>query len=130
MLNAITTVLGSVGGLATTFLEGRQEVARNKALVAKAKAEAEAKVLVSSATSTAEWEKVMAQNSGDSWKDEAWTLTFIGILLANFIPFTQPYIEQGFIALSKCPDWFTYAMFLSISASFGIRGVSKFMKGK
>jgi len=130
MFNAITTILGSVGGLATTFLEGRQEVSRNKALVAKAKAEAEAKVLVSSATSTAEWEKIMAQNSSGSWKDEAWTLTFIGILLANFIPFTAEYIEQGFIALEKCPDWFTYAMFLSISASFGIRGVSKFIKRK
>ena len=128
MISVFSTILGSVGRLATTFLEGKQEVARNKALVAKAKAEAEAKVLVSSATSTAEWEKVMAQNSNGSFKDEAWTLTFIGILLANFIPYTAPYIEQGFIALDKCPDWFTYAMFISISASFGIRGVSKFIK--
>ena len=70
----------------------------------------------------------MAQNSNGSFKDEAWTLTFIGILLANFIPYTAPYIEQGFIALDKCPDWFTYAMFISISASFGISGVSKFIK--
>ena len=77
-----------------------------------------------------DWENTMADATKDSWKDEAWTLCFIGILLANFLPFSQPYIEQGFIALEKCPDWFTYAMFISISASFGIRGVSKFMKRK
>ena len=88
----IGQIIGAVSGIASTYLEGRQEVAKNKAVVAKAKAEAEAKVMVSAATSTAEWEKIMAQNSGESWKDEAWTLCFIGILLANFLPFSQPHL--------------------------------------
>ena len=124
----IAQLLGAAGGLASTWLEGRQEAAKSKSAIAKAKAEAEAKVMVSAATSTAKWERIMAQNSSDSWKDEAWTVLFILIIGANFVPFLQPYIEQGFIALDKCPAWFQWAMYASIGASFGIRGLKGFMK--
>ena len=121
-------VFNLLGGVASSFIQGRQEIARNKALVNKAKAEAEAKVLVSSATSSAEWEKVMAQNSKDSLKDEAWTIFFILILLFNFIPYTQQFIEIGFQDLEKCPTWFQWAMYASIASSFGFRTFKGFKK--
>ena len=91
----IGQIIGAVSGIASTYLEGRQEVAKNKAVVAKAKAEAEAKVMVSAATSTAEWEKIMAQNSGGSWKDEFFSIILAIPLVMSFIPGLE-----GVVALS------------------------------
>ena len=80
------------------------------------------------ATHEAGWEKIMAQASDNSWKDEAWTILFIIIIAMCFIPFTQPYVEQGFAALENTPQWFQWAMYASIGASFGIRGIKGFKK--
>ena len=80
------------------------------------------------ATHEAGWEKIMAEASQDSWKDEAWTILFIAIIAASFIPWCRPYIAEGFAALEIAPDWFTYAMYASIAASFGIRGIKGMKK--
>jgi hypothetical protein len=93
-----------------------------------AKAEAEAEVMKVAATHEAGWEKVMAEASKDSWKDEAWTILFIAIIAMCFIPPLQPFVERGFDALDKTPEWFQWAMYASIAASFGLRGLSKVKK--
>jgi hypothetical protein len=45
-----------------------------------------------------------------------------------FIPPLQPFVERGFDALDKTPEWFQWAMYASIAASFGLRGLSKVKK--
>jgi hypothetical protein len=71
----------------------------------------------------------MAKSSNDSWKDEAWTILFIGVIVCCFIPGLQVHIEQGFFVLSNStPEWFQYAVYMSIAASFGVRGIKKFIK--
>jgi len=37
-------------------------------------------------------------------------------------------VHTGFAALSKLPDWYSYLLFIAVSASFGIRGADKLMK--
>ena len=124
----IQALIPIVGELAGGWLKGKAEkqVAKNK--VAVAKAEAEAEVMKVAATHEAGWEKVMAEASKDSWKDEAWTILFIAIIAMCFIPPLQPFVERGFDALSKTPEWFQWAMYASIAASFGLRGLSKVKK--
>lgn len=124
----IQSLIPIVGELASSWLKGKTEkqVAKNK--VAVAKAEAEAEVMKVAATHEAGWEKVMAEASKDSWKDEAWTILFIAIIAMCFIPPLQPYVERGFDALTRTPDWFQWAMYASIAASFGLRGLSKIRK--
>jgi hypothetical protein len=124
----IQALLPIVGELAGSWLKGKTEkqVAKNK--VAIAKAEAEAEVMKVAATHEAGWEKVMAEASKDSWKDEAWTILFIAIIAMCFIPPLQPYVERGFDALDRTPDWFQWAMYASIAASFGLRGLTKMRK--
>ena len=124
----IQALIPIVGELAGGWLKGKAEkqVAKNK--VAVAKAEAEAEVMKVAATHEAGWEKVMAEASKDSWKDEAWTILFIAIIAMCFIPPLQPFVERGFDALDKTPDWFQWAMYASIAASFGLRGLSKVKK--
>jgi hypothetical protein len=109
-------------------MESKVEQTKAKGAVAKARAEAEAQVMVTAATHEAGWEKIMAQSSDNSWKDEAWTILFIIIIAMCFIPFTQPYVQEGFAALSNTPEWFQWAMYASIGASFGIRGLKGFKK--
>jgi len=56
------------------------------------------------------------------------TILFIAIIAMSFIPPLQPYVHKGFEALSKTPEWFQWAMYASIAASFGLRGLTKFRK--
>ena len=119
----IQALIGPIATLASSWMESKVEQTKAKGAVAKAKAEAEAQVMVTAATHEAGWEKIMAQASDNSWKDEAWTILFIVIIAMCFIPFTQPYVERGFDALSNTPGWFQYAVYASIAASFGLRGL-------
>ena len=120
--------LGPIANLANTFVEGRVAKTKAKAKASIARAEAEAEVMKVAATHEAGWEKIMAEASQDSWKDEAWTVLFITIIALSFIPYCRPFIAEGFAALETCPDWFTYAMYASIAASFGIRGIKGMKK--
>ena len=120
----IQALIGPIASLAGTWMESKVEATKAKGKVAQAKAEAEAELMKHEAG----WEKVMAQASDNSWKDEAWTILFIVIIAMCFIPFTQPYVEEGFAALSRTPEWFQWAMYASIGASFGIRGIKGFRK--
>lgn len=119
----IQALIGPIASLAGSWMESKVEATKAKGKVAQAKAEAEAEVMKVAATHEAGWEKIMAQASDNSWKDEAWTILFITIIAMCFIPFTQPYVERGFTALSRTPDWFQYAVYASIAASFGLRGL-------
>lgn len=124
----IQTLLPMIGDIAGGWIKGKAEekAAASKARVARAEAEAE--VMKVAATHEASWEKIMAQGSQDSWKDEAWTVCFIAIITMCFIPHTQPYVTRGFEVLATTPDWFQWAMYASIAASFGLRGMKGLKK--
>jgi len=74
------------------------------------------------------WEATSAEAAAESWKDELWTVLFVAIIAACFIPYTQPYVFEGFRALEETPQWFQIAVGMSISASFGIKGYKMFKK--
>jgi len=123
-----TALIGPIASLASSWMDSKVEQTKAKGAVAKARAEAEAQVMVTAATHEAGWEKIMAQASDNSWKDEAWTILFIIIIAMCFIPFTQPFVERGFEALSNTPPWFQYAVYASIAASFGLRSLKGIKK--
>tara|TARA_R110000850_G_scaffold121614_2_gene239381 strand:- start:686 stop:1030 length:345 start_codon:yes stop_codon:yes gene_type:complete len=114
MIGAIVT---SVANLATSVIDGKTAVK---------KAEAETKMKI--ATGEISWEQSAIEASKDSWKDEAWTVAFIAIVIGSFIPGLQPYMSEGFANLEKAPSWFQWAMYASIAASFGIRTMKGFKK--
>ena len=112
----ISQILSSVVGLGTSFLD-------SKAQIQKAKAVKEQKI----AEGTANWETMAMDASKGGFKDELWTIVFVLILVANFIPWggMQDIMQRGFENLEKCPEWITYGMYASIAASFGLRSFSK-----
>jgi len=113
----VLNIISSLAGLATTYIDSKAKI--------KA-AEAETKMKI--ATGEISWEQAAIEASKDSWKDEAWTVCFIAIVACNFIPPLQPYMQIGFDNLAATPQWFQWAMYASIAASFGIRTMKGFKK--
>ena len=74
-------------------------------------------------------EKQQAKNSGASWTDEWLTVLFSIPLIMCFIPSLVPYVELGFTALDKMPEWYRYYLGVIVAATFGVRQVINF-KGK
>mgnify|MGYP006256049683 FL=1 len=115
-------LLQPIAGLAGQWMNNRAEKAKAKQALAVAKIEAQTKRV----QSDADWEEKAMSASADSWKDEAWTLTFIALIFACFVPALQPYISEGFRFLREdCPEWLTYGILASIAASFGLKSITK-----
>ena len=120
-----TAILGPVASLAKTWIEGKQKKAQLKSQVELTKLEATKTKIEKDGN----WDESAMRASDNSWKDEAWTLTFIFILFASFFPALQPYMQQGFLFLKNdCPDWISYGMLASIAGSFGLNGIAKIRK--
>ena len=120
-----TAILGPVASLAKTWIEGKQKKAQLKSQVELTKLEATKTKIEKDGN----WDESAMRASDNSWKDEAWTLTFIFILFASFFPSLQPYMQQGFLFLKNdCPDWISYGMLASIAGSFGLKGIAKIRK--
>lgn len=116
-------IIGDLIELGSTWIQGKNERS-------KAKAEAEAKVMVSAATSRADWEKYMAQASANSWKDEWWTIVLSAPAILCFFPQGVEIAEAGFAALNTMPDYYKGFLSVAITASFGIKGYKQFKVGK
>lgn len=69
----------------------------------------------------AEWEKIMAEGSKSSWKDEFWTIVLAIPLVMCFIPATVPYIREGFAVLETMPDYYRLWLGIAIGAAFAVR---------
>ena len=116
----IGQILGAVGGLATTYLDGK---------VAVQKANAEIKV--KQATGEIDWDLAAIQATQNSWKDEWITLLFsIPLILAFCGDCGNSIVQAVFAALETMPAWYQYSLGGIVSASIGIRSVSKFFGKK
>ena len=100
-----------------------------KAAEKQAKHEAKMNVI----QNDADWETKMADASGQSWKDEFWTIVLaIPIFMVGYAIVVGDMtvidrVKQAFSALNELPEWYQYLLFVAISASFGIKGASKLM---
>ena len=92
-----------------------------KAESTKATAEAKATALKTAAQSTADWERIMAEASKNSWKDEWLTMVFSVPLILCFIPSAVEHIQAGFTALATLPTWYHEILMVIVLASFGVK---------
>lgn len=117
--------LGPITNLAGKWMEGKQKKAELKSKLEEAKIEGQIK----RASSDAAWEAKAMDASAESWKDELWTVFFVGLLLACFVPDAQPYIADGFRFLKEdCPEWLSWGILVSIGASFGVKSIGALKK--
>ena len=125
-----TSLLGPVANIVGSFVESRVEKQKGKTKVAVAKAEAEAEVYKQTALQEGNWDKIMAQGSQQSLKDEWLTILFSIPLILAFIPGAEGIVQNGFEQLETMPTWYQYSLGVIVAASFGVRSATKFFGKK
>jgi len=127
----IGQLLGPIAGLASSWLDAKTTKQAAEAKLKLTEAEAKAKILLSEKTSVADWERIMAEGSQNSFKDE-WLVGLFSIpLVLSFCGETgRDIVANGFAALETMPDWYQYTLGVIVAASFGVRSATKFFGGK
>ena len=116
------SIIGPISSLAGTWLQGKVDKAKAETDIKVAKAQAEAEVYRTSATSEMLNEQALTAQMAGSWKDEFWTIIFGAILVASFLPWSQPFVKEGFVFLEQStPNWFSTCLYICIGSSFGYR---------
>jgi hypothetical protein len=123
MLQALIAPLTELAG---SWLKGKANAQAAQANLKLVEAEAKATIMKSAATSEAEWEKIMAQGSQSSWKDEWLTILFsIPLVLVFTGDWGREIVASGFTALETMPDWYQYTLGVIVAASFGVRSATR-----
>jgi len=117
-------------GVAIDGVKGFVETKKLKKEQKLAQIKAETSIIEKQIKGEMDWDIEGIKNTKGSWKDEYLTILFSIPLLLCFLPFTVDYVERGFEALSKTPDWYKYTLGVIVSASFGIKGATKFFGKK
>jgi|TARA_Y100000289_G_scaffold32941_1_gene32580 hypothetical protein len=123
-------LIGPISELAGSFMQGQIEKQKAKATLAQTKAAAEAEIMKTAATHDSKWEIIMAQGTQNSWKDELVTVVILIPTILVFIPGMEDIVKNGFERLNELPEWYTYLLFLTVSAALGIRGLDKWKNKK
>ena len=118
-------LIAPVANLAGSYLKNKRE-----------EKQAKHKAKMTMIKNDADWESKAVDATQNSWRDEFWTIVLsipifmIGYSIVVGDPEIVIRVEDGFQALSQLPEWYQYLLFIAISSSFGIKGVSKLMSLK
>ena len=85
----------------SSWLDAKTTKQAAEAKLKLTEAEAKAKILLSEKTSVADWERIMAENSGSSWKDEFFVIVLSIPLILAFVPGAEGIVDRGFEQLHK-----------------------------
>jgi|TARA_R110002153_G_scaffold62984_3_gene169234 pyrroline-5-carboxylate reductase len=109
-------LLGVVGSLAQTFIEGKVE-----------KQKAKSKIMQTAADNDSNWEMIMAESTKSSFKDEIITIV---VLAPCVMAWVDPDLaKRGFDVIADLPDWYQNILYLTILAGLGLKGLDRF-RGK
>src|SRR5210317_127471 len=112
----IGQIVGSVVGLATSVIDSKTQIKITEAEIKKKQL-----------TGEIDWDLAAMKATENSWKDEWITLLFsIPLILAFCGDWGNQIVQAGFAALSDMPGWYQYSLGGIVSASIGMRGVSKY----
>lgn len=127
----INQILGPIAELAGGWLNAKTQAQQANAKLKLTEAETRSKILLSEKTSVADWERIMAQGSRSSWKDEWLTILFsIPLILAFCGEWGRGVVAEGFAALEQMPSYYQYTLGVIVSASFAVRSATKFFGRK
>ena len=116
----IGQILGSLGGLAKSYIDSKTAIKLTEAEIKKKQL-----------TGEIDWDLAAIKATENSWKDEWITLLFsIPLILAFCGDWGRQVVADGFAALEVMPQWYQVALGAVVSASVGIRSVSRFFGKK
>jgi len=118
-------LLGVAGDVVKGVVDTRKAKAEQKITEIKAKTSLMEKQI----KGEVDWDLEAIKNTQGSWKDEWLVLLFSIPLILSFCgDWGRDIVFNGFQALSQAPDWYKYTLGVIVSASFGIKGATKFFK--
>lgn len=126
----LQSLINPIASLAGSWLDAKTQGQAAKAKLKLVEAESKAKILMSKETSTADWERIMAESTKNSWKDEFITIVVMIPVILCFVPGLESVVKNGFDRLAELPEWYTWLVFAVCSAAIGIRGTKQFMGRK
>jgi len=125
----ISQLLGPVASLAGSWLDAKTTKQAAEAKLKLTEAEARSKILLSEKTSVADWERIMAQGTTNSYKDEYLVILFsIPLILVFTGEKGREIVAEGFVALQSMPEWYQYTLGVIVASSFAVRSATKFFK--
>lgn len=75
-----------------------------------------------------EWNKASISKAG--WRPGFLTILLSIPMVLVFIPFMVQYVEQGFEALDKTPEWYRILIGVMVSSAFGVKKLSDYFMNK
>lgn len=127
----LQALIGPIAEIAGGWLKGKANAQAASANLKLVEAEAKATIMKSAATSEADWEKIMAQGTQNSWKDEFLVILFSIPLVLSFCgEWGRKTVAEGFGALSTMPEWYQYTLGVIVASSFAVRSATKFFGKK
>lgn len=114
----------TVGTIFTKWQERKNIEAQGRVDVAKAKVEGQVKKAQTETEGEIEYDTEAQRGMRYTWKDEWLTLVLSGVFIAAFLPWTQPYVKEGFAFLkTNTPEWYTYCFIGMVISVFGLQRV-------
>ena len=127
----IQALIGPLTELAGGWLKGKADKQAAESRIKLAEAESKAAIMLSKETSVADWERIMAQGTQSSWKDEYLVLLFsVPLILCFTGEWGRTAVAEGFTALEAMPEWYQYTLGVIVASSFAVRSATKFFGRK
>jgi len=112
----IGQIISSIGGLAASIIDSKTQLKLTEAEIKKKQL-----------TGEIDWDIEAIKATQNSWKDEWITLLFsIPLILAFCGDWGNQIVQDGFTALEAMPTWYQVSLGGIVSASIGLRSISKF----
>ena len=116
----IGQIISSIGGLAASIIDSKTQLKLTEAEIKKKQL-----------TGEIDWDIEAIRATQNSWKDEWITLLFsIPLILAFCGDWGNQIVQAGFTSLEAMPTWYQYSLGGIVSASIGMRSISKFFGSK
>jgi len=120
VFGTIGQIVGSITGIATSYLDGKVQVQ-------KVNAEIKKKQL----TGELDLDLMSVSKQDSTYKDDVVTYVFVAPFVLCFCgEWGRNVVEQGFMAVQSAPDYYKYILSAIVASAIGMRGVSKFMVKK
>lgn len=122
-MSLVSSLLGSLGGKVVEAYDSRSQRKHDEKLkkieLDELKHKTKMEMVQRGQEIDNSWELEQIKNSG--WKDEFVLLLLSIPLVMSFIPQMQPYVVDGFAALSTTPEWYQWLILSVFAAIYGIR---------
>jgi hypothetical protein len=127
ILSAALSLVGTVGSLFSNWQERKLVKSKGKIDIEKAEVKGKIEYRKAMALGDKNYNVEAQKGMAASWKDELFVIVWLSILVGAFLPWTQPYVKDGFIFLkAHTPDWYSWCLIGMVVASFGLKGWKMF----